>query len=593
MIRILLFWLCCVLSAAAATPVQVEGGMEKHAARFARMYFAPMEGAMYFRLYDPSYGIVEFERVHGGDTLAAPGGWRGRAWKGGRSICVMPPVSGDQPPVEYHFDNGRPHLLKVGDRPVRVEIEDGAVEYSGPVPEMWKTEKGTGDDDPLKGKWIGRFSPFYRNPNRAGFLLASVSLVFLALLLRPPKRFRYVVVIGAGLLALVFLKMVLMTGSRGALLAFAAGVGVLSIICINEMRGRVRPVLFACLAMVGVVAVVAAILSGKLSAWVADPGNQLRFQILAAVPGMMVDAPWGWNILSPGFAYKLWYQDISSPHVTWTLVSGHLTTLVGMGWIGRFFWLFGWTSAIAVFFRLAWKGASALPCALWLAFSVAASFNPLLSSWTLWIIPVLSICTFVFTAKWNSLRGCWIDLLCCALLSGATLFLVWQKGSSTTPQNGIDLVVGRDSVRVKGENPDIWVVDDGESLGWLRSPLEIRFFYQNVTNAPPIGYAKSLSAVPKKVRRLVLAGEHCRSYLKAVRRMEAPSAREVYFISPPFGPSSMPTSLKRRIPATFIIGEFAARYVDVYGKPPYPPNVCIVPGAECYIPGWVGLSVED
>ena len=39
-----------------------------------------------------------------------------------------------------------------------------------------------------------------------------------------------------------------------------------------------------------------------------------------------------------------------------------------------------------------------------------------------------------------------------------------------------------------------------------------------------------------------------------------------------------------------VLGEFASRYADVYGKPPFPDWVATVDGAELYIPGWVGLA---
>ena len=35
-----------------------------------------------------------------------------------------------------------------------------------------------------------------------------------------------------------------------------------------------------------------------------------------------------------------------------------------------------------------------------------------------------------------------------------------------------------------------------------------------------------------------------------------------------------------------LLGEFAARYVDVYGEGPHPKWVTVVKGAELYIPDW-------
>ena len=40
-----------------------------------------------------------------------------------------------------------------------------------------------------------------------------------------------------------------------------------------------------------------------------------------------------------------------------------------------------------------------------------------------------------------------------------------------------------------------------------------------------------------------------------------------------------------------LLGEFAARYVDVYGEGPHPKWVTMVKGAELYIPGWTDYVI--
>lgn len=585
MTRFAVFFLGCLLMGAGSS-AHANDVLTAHAERFSKMYFAPMDGALFSRMVSPSLGVVEFERKNGGELLTGPSGWKAR--KKGRSATVYAPVEKGGAALEYHFIDGLPHTLKVDGRAVRVQVEKGAVSYSGAIPPLWKEDLS---QDPTGRKWQGRFSLFYRNPNRTAALMTSLALVFLWLMLFPPASSRVLALVSGCVFGAIFVHLLLITGSRGGLLAFLSGASVLTVVRLFRLRGRMRIWLSVCAGVVVLLAIAAAVGGGWVSEWAADKGNALRIDIFRTFPRMMVDAPDGWSVSRPGFAFVEWYQNISSPNVTWTLVSAHLTALAAMGWIGGFFWLSGWFAVIAILFRYAFRGHP-LPCALWTSFFAAALFNPILSSWSLWIVPVISLVLFARDCRGGRLRRYWPDALCCCIFSALILFAVWVYGRSVPAPGGVDVREEGDRVLVAGNSPAIWVVDDRETLGWAMAPKEIRFFYQNVAGAPSLGYVKSLADVPKKVGRLVLAGGHARAYLEAWSKGTAPVAREVYFISPPFGPSAVPESLHRVSSVAMIIGEFALRYVDVYGSSTLPEWVTVVPGAECYIPGWVGLIVS-
>ncbi len=62
--------------------------------------------------------------------------------------------------------------------------------------------------------------------------------------------------------------------------------------------------------------------------------------------------------------------------------------------------------------------------------------------------------------------------------------------------------------------------------------------------------------------------------------------RDVVFISPPFPPQAIPPPLLQSCRVRVIVGEFACWYSNDYDNPPR--WVTVVPGAERYIPCWLG-----
>ena len=152
-------------------------------------------------------------------------------------------------------------------------------------------------------------------------------------------------------------------------------------------------------------------------------------------------------------------------------------------------------------------------------------------------------------------------------------------------------------VCVGSRNPDVWVADDRYSLGWLFAPKAIRHFYSAHPGAKPLGYVQKLSDVPSRVRRLAVAGKLCHEYVRLWKAGDAPKVDELIFLSPGMPFDAVPESLRRSCKFAFIVGEFAARYKDVYGQL-FASNgnardgVVVTEGAEVYQPGWVGLILS-
>lgn len=557
--------------------------------RFAHTYFAPMDGARFSRMYGPLSGSVEFRRTGNSGKMVGAGGYS--AEKRGKTVIVHSPSGMDGADVEYRFVNGLPDILKVGKSAYKVVVEDGSVSYAEVVPALWDDPPGT-TSDPLEIQWKGRFTLLYRNPNRAGCLMALLAIAFLAMVTSYGSRFwlRIAGVLGA----ITFVILLFMTESRGSLVAFLAGAAVIGFFAARSRLGRRSGLVMLALCLASVAAIVAALaFAGKFNIWHSGTsGDQLRWEIWSAAPRMMADAPWGWGtVTTPGLAFFRWYQSFQSPFFTWTLVSAHLTAMASFGWAGRLAWVFFWIAVLVIPFLAARRGASALPSALWAAFFVAGLFNPVFSSWTLWLLPLVSLALLGRELRhWKSFMR---PLMFCFVLSVAAIVALMWTGKTTSAKADVPVKLVGETVLIGGDSPKVWLLDDEKTLGWVMAPKELRFFYLSVSGTKCLGYAKSLRALPRHVDRLVVAGEKCTEYLEAWKAGKAPTAKSVRFISPPFGPSAIPVDFLHTVPFTMFVGEFALRFQKTYGQGTLPDWVVVVPGAERYIPGWVSLVVTD
>ena len=320
-------------------------------------------------------------------------------------------------------------------------------------------------------------------------------------------------------------------------------------------------------------------------------------ELWSAAPRMIHDAPRGWGgRVASGRAYVDWYSEEKRWTGRFNLISDHLTALVAYGWIGGAVYLFCWSAGILILLRFAWNGLSAIPAAVWISFAAAASFN------VVWQDKTLQICAFASLAFLLygicKVRLSWLatPAVAGAVASVSIMTALVVVGGS---RRGDDVSVHFDGKRVivNGDRPKVFIVDDGEALGGVSTPSEIRMSYKAGRSPEAICYLKSIDDVPRDgVGRLVLAGAAGREFIERLdeRGEDGGSAfplpREIVFLSPQFPPSEIPDELREKSAVRVLIGEFAARYWKEYVNPPK--WVTIVRGAEVYIPGWMAYCVK-
>ena len=554
--------------------------VKSEVARFSQMYFAAMNGVTFSRLYDPTLGMVEFRRRGYGNEFVGAEGW-GAVEENGETVVRRPDA-----PCVYHFKEGRPSSLEINGKRYSFTYEEEPTIHGG-LPEMWE---GATEDALARHarKWPGRFSPFYLNPNHSAVLFASIVLIAFAVFLYASRKWAIILgFVGIVLSGWIFLKI----GARAAFGALFLGMFVMWCLRFRRSGGRWRLWTLGCLGAVLAVFFVLGGAIGRLSVKFEDRGSSWRKEVWSMTPRMMVDAPWGWGETPPGRAYGDWYQPLKSITVTPTLTSDHLTHMVGLSWFGRFAWGFAWFALLAVLFRFSWYGGSPLPLALFLMLAASAMANPILHKTSLWLVPLASLGLVARSCPQRAWRDLKLPLIIAGVLALMLVGGFYFSGLYASRDAKLTIHTDSKSVFVGSSTPAVWVVDDRYTLGWLFAPKELRYFYKSVPNARAMGYTEKIAAVPKRVHRLVIAGKLCRDYIKAWVKGEAPRAEELVFISPGFGLKEVPPRLMTSCRFQMVVGEFAARYVDVYGELEPSDNVALAPGAEVYIPGWMSLAI--
>lgn len=569
-----------VASCSAVLPA-AELDLNAEAERFSQMYFAPMDGGNFCRLFHPDLGMVEFRRRWKSHQFIGAAGWRAEE-DGQGTVVVQPPDS----PCLYQFLNGRPQTLVAGERKLRMSFEEEPV-IPGGIPELWEGAEEDAEEFFWK-KWPGRFAPFYKNPNHSCVLFTSFLLVAFWVFMYAEKR--WLAVLGlAG--TVVFGWLTVKTEARTGFVAAGAGLLILWGFRFLKPRGRWR---LGLLGLLGV-GVVAFFLCGgnlgRLALKTKDAGSVMRFETWRATPRMMVESPWGWGKTTSGRAYSDWYQPINANYVTPTLTSDHLTHMVALGWCGRFVWVFGWFALFAVLCRFACKGGSPLPLALMFALGFSAVGNPILGVKMLWLVPLASLALVLQARPWRDWRSYRWALGFAGAAALAVLLAFYIPGRKDSKAASLPVRTNGHTVILGKGEPRVWVVDDRYTLGWLFAPKLVRNYYMQTAETRPFGYTEEIKALPRRVKRLVVAGRKCEDYLALWSRGKAPQAEELVFISPPFALSDVPLPLRQACRFMMVLGEFAARYVDVYGPMQDSAEIGIATGAEVYIPGWVDFAL--
>lgn len=606
------------LAALAAAPQEKLGfDPQKEPEKAAAAYFAP-ESLILFRMRNPDGAYREFERnLAKPDVLRSVGGWRARI-KGDRiTVKTGPKVEGG--PATFVFQKGR--LVEFAQGDVRKSFPYDSVRAApGDVPPYYfgneepsvapRKGKGAGGKRQmsssnrkamkvLAAKWkkSGRLQWPFLSPNENGCLYASLAL--LACYLFFLKR-RELKVLG-GVLFLVFSFALVMTASRGAILALALALVPTFVLRGKEiMRSRAMWMLVAlvALAAAGWFLTHDARLFTRGFKGASTWSNEIRLDMWRTVPQMIVEAPGGWNFAHVGRSFLDWYQTLDMVGLPGSLMNEHLTRLVGYGWFGRFAYMFSWLAWLGLLAVVAVRTRKAIALGAWILFAVAGWFNPLYVLAPLWIPPVVAAALCLFDKPWRGFRIRWCGYIigCAVLLSAMVLGGLWLAGSGM-PARGYPVRAEGGRVYVKGRNPRIWIVDDGNALGGVLTCKEIRGYYVYCPNAPSVGYVRNVKNLPNgKIHRLVLGGEAGAKWMDWLRDQAEVAAKEnkplqldipdeVIFVSPPFPPSALPEGLLQSCKVKLLVGEFAARYEPEYDNPPS--WVRIVPAMELYFVDWM------
>ena len=230
-----------------------------------------------------------------------------------------------------------------------------------------------------------------------------------------------------------------------------------------------------------------------------------RLRIWKDTPRMMVDAPTGWGWGKSGQAWTQWYQPVSTRYEYRTLVNSHLTWLVELGWVGRFFYLAGWGLVFSVCFlgrseRPIHRRGAGIACGIWIAFAVSAFFSSVAETALLWIVPILATVPMIVLFFKNVPRLA--DFLWPALVAVGVVILFVMVGMLSPQKSKIShgkkgTLVGNRPARALVLRPDKRVV--GMHYGHL-----IREYAEHgwrVSERVPL-------SVDSSVKQIVLSGEY-------------------------------------------------------------------------------------
>jgi hypothetical protein len=244
-----------------------------------------------------------------------------------------------------------------------------------------------------------RWSFGFDNPNKAAVLFAcAIPLLWYLwwsswrlgrLWLRLPA-----LLVSAGLLAGAWVCLI-MTYSRGGLVAAAAGLAYMAGLGLWQARKRAAPcrkdvrlwlsVLLVC-AMIG-----GTVWNGLGARSASALGNDRsvgnRVELWGSALQMAAENPAGFGPGKSGGQYMQWYQPLAHEQGYRTMVNSYLTFLVERGWflslgiLAAFMFFWNWTRAV--------EGQALVPAlrASLLAFLVAAVFSTIMEEGRLWILP--------------------------------------------------------------------------------------------------------------------------------------------------------------------------------------------------------------
>lgn len=385
------------------------------------------------------------------------------------------------------------------------------------------------------------------NPNKTAALIAILIIAVWG--------FAYIRKWGFWLAVVLFTTMgicLIHTFSRGGLIAAAAGLATLAWQAPRPWKKRRMIALgISAWAVIGFSVFVQAHERYGQGVVKEDRSITNRVALWKSAPAMMADAPGGWGVGQSGISYVRWYQPVDRSEPYRTFVNSHLTWLVELGWIGRFFYVAGW----GVILLLCWptKNAQALaiPLAVWVSFAVSAVFSSVAESPWLWVIPVL---TLIFAFAFRLRRNLWPKPILFALPAGfalalcLVLFFTGRTMNSPVKKQGEIVVFGAGT-------PEYLVLVDTSVLGQnyhrvLRQCAER-------ANLPTIGVTEAPSSLMgREDVKIVLAGINGTSSIEALRDIFAGS-NQVMVVNPKLLPEHIGLSTGQGNRVEVMFGEFA------------------------------------
>lgn len=309
-----------------------------------------------------------------------------------------------------------------------------------------------------------------------------------------------------------------------------------------------------------------------------------RIAIWSTVPAMMFDAPYGWGIGNAGTAFMGWYQDIHRGEEYRTLVNSHLTWLVEMGWIGRFFYLFGWGAVLLLCFPSFERYWQSIPFGIWWCFGTGAFFSSVAESIWLWPIPVAAFAVTLFDRIRRKQFPRLSDWL---LVCGGTILLLLAAAVSGGSGSGIHVEKGR--VIVGRTTPETWLVIDEVVVGCYGYGRALRDYYATANTHSSIGLTHRLAELPENLSgiTLVIAGQPADFSPTTLQKVSAQASRTI-LLAPRYSPTGLENIPKDKI--SIIFGGLSVSPERLEWSKHY--NIKLISGTADYFPDWPQLILE-
>lgn len=433
----------------------------------------------------------------------------------------------------------------------------------------------------------GRWKLWFENPNESGALLALVSVLAVGGFLTLGGFWRVLCLFAA---ALAFFALV-QTGSRGGMIGFLTGAGIMCFCVVWRRLTLKRMAGFLLVVIVLAVAVVLLFGHTRIIGNLVDmdEGNMIRLNVWSSVPRMMVCAPLGWW-RPTGFSYCDWFQSPEVVKPLRYLLGSHQSVMVYGGYGVAFAYVFLWIALLHAASREAFRCGRPLALGLWVTLGVTMSFSPIgLYHWEPWALPVVALgVSAIRTVRAHGVhvRAFGLDALIAFLLVAvlAIVGIVCELRSSDP------FLVRRipGGVRIGHGEIRACVLDDGFVLsnGIIgETGKSLRTYAAEHPRMKAVKVADSWEGVPGRIEKLVLTGARCTEFLQRRRKgLPCPLVTNVYLVSPEDWRSAWMAALMgngciRLVLGSLVHGSTEGNLWPIAWQ-------TVVPGAAVYIPDW-------